>query len=142
MEAASEVAGGVVWELTFFVSAFFLGFCLRMGYDILWLFRRLVRHKRFFVGLEDFFFWVTGSVLMFGLMFRENNGTPRLFAILGALAGMFLYHIGPGSLFRMLTEKILGFLGKCQKKIRENVGKLLKKRKKQGRIKKEANYKE
>lgn len=142
MEAASAVVGGVAWELTFFARAFLLGFCLRMGYDGLWLFRRLIRHRHFWITAEDFLFWAAGSVMMFGLLFRENNGTPRLFALLGVLAGMLLYHLGPSPLFCKAVDFCLRAVGKCGKKIREKVGKVLKKRKKKVRIKEEPNYKE
>ena len=54
---------------------------------------------------------------MFGLLFRENNGTPRLFSLIGIAVGMALYQLGPakltGSLFCKIRKKRL----KMQRKL-------------------------
>lgn len=142
METASAVTDGVVWELLFFARAFFLGFCLRMGYDGLLLFRMLLRHRHIVISLEDFIFWMTGSVLMFGLLFRENNGTPRLFALAGVLAGMVLYHLGPSALVCGLFDRILRFLRRKRKIIGKNVKEALKKMKNRVRMGKRKENKE
>lgn len=134
MEEADALMGGVRWELLFFAEVFFLGFCLRMSYEILWIFRRLVRHRHFFITLEDFCFWLTGSILMFGLLFKENNGTPRLFAIFGVLIGMGMCHLGPGRLFRSLFNLWLSKIKALNKIFRNFIRKVLKKGKKKGTI--------
>ena len=119
MEEAAKVIGGVTGELLFFARSFFLGFLLRLGYDPLIFMRKLFRHPKFLVDIQDVFFWTAGSFLMFGLLFRENNGTPRLFSIVGIVAGMILYQFGPGKLtkifFNWLQKKQRGW----QKKYRE-----------------------
>lgn len=98
MEETAKVIGGVAGELLFFSRSFFLGFMLRMCYDPLVLLRKALRHPWWLVNLQDVLFWAVSSLCMFGLLFRENNGTPRLFALAGILAGMILYHLGPGKL--------------------------------------------
>ncbi|MBQ8638483.1 MAG: spore cortex biosynthesis protein YabQ [Lachnospiraceae bacterium] len=135
METASALTG-VAWEIHFFLHAFWLGFCLRMGYDGLLLLRRILKHSRFFVSLEDLFFWLVGSVMMFGLLFRENNGTPRLFALVGLILGMSMYHLGPSRIVCGLFDKGLGIGKRCGKIFGENVREVLQKRKKAVRIKK------
>lgn len=142
METASAVMDGVAWELLFFVRAFFLGFCLRMGYDGLLLLRLLLRHRHIVISLEDFIFWMTGSVLMFGLLFQENNGTPRLFALAGVLAGMLLYHLGPSPLICGLFDRILRLIRRKRKIIGKNVKEALKKMRNQFRMKTRKEHKE
>lgn len=106
MEEAAKVIGGVTGELLFFARSFLLGFLLRLGYEPLILMRKLFRHPKLVVDVQDILFWTAGSFLMFGLLFRENNGTPRLFSLVGILAGMILYQLGPGRLTGSLFNKL------------------------------------
>ncbi len=106
MEEAAKVIGGVTGELVFLSRSFLLGFLLRLGYEPLILLRKLFRHSKLLVDLQDIFFWTVGSFLMFGLLFRENNGTPRLFSIVGILFGMLLYQLGPAQLSKLLFCKL------------------------------------
>ena len=106
MEEAAKVIGGVTGELLFFARSFLLGFLLRLGYEPLILVRKLFRHPKLLVDVQDILFWTAGSCLMFGLLFRENNGTPRLFSLVGILTGMILYQLGPGHLTGWLFDKL------------------------------------
>ena len=112
MEEAAKVIGGITGELVFFVRSFFLGFVLRMCYDPLILLRKTWHHPRWLVNLQDALYWMAGSLTMFGLLFRENNGTPRLFAIAGILTGMLLYQLGPGRLTIYLYQMLLRRAGR------------------------------
>ena len=119
MEEAATVIGGVTGELLFFARSFLLGFLLRLGYEPLILARKLFRHPKLLVDVQDILFWTAGSFLMFGLLFRENNGTPRLFSIIGILAGMALYQLGPGQLTKTLFNRLQKKQREWQKKYRE-----------------------
>lgn len=134
MEETSAVIKSINWELFFFLRAFFLGFCMRMGYDIFLVLRRLWKHGRFWIAMEDFIFWGMGSILMFGLLFRENNGTPRGFALLGILSGMILYHFGPSPFFLGIFDMVRKKVRKLEKIIWKKVVDLLQKMKKQSRM--------
>ncbi len=125
MEETSEIIKGVDWELFFFLRAFFLGFSLRMGYDFFLISRRLWKHHGFWITVEDFIFWMTGSILMFGLLFKENNGTPRLFALLGVLAGMILYHVGPSPCVLSLFQWIQKLMKKVKIRLKNRVMKIV-----------------
>lgn len=64
------------------------------AYDVLRVFRGLVRHKDFFVGVEDFCYWVTVGALSFRFLYQENDGTIRWFAIAGIGLGMLVFSLG------------------------------------------------
>ena len=80
LEEAAKVIGGVAGELVFFMRSFMLGFLMRLGYEPIIFFRRVFRQPKLLLDVQDVLFWTFGSFLMFGLLFRENNGTPRLFS--------------------------------------------------------------
>ncbi len=153
MEEAATVIRGVTGELLFFARSFLLGFLLRLGYEPLILARKLFRHPKLLVDVQDIVFWTAGSFLMFGLLFRENNGTPRFFSIIGILAGMALYQLGLGQLTKTLFNRLQKKHRQWQKKqrawrrkrweervkkreVRQNRRKLQKKKKEASKIEK------
>ena len=117
MEEAAKVIGGVAGELVFFMRSFLLGFLMRLGYEPIIFFRRVFRQPKLLLDVQDVLFWTFGRFLMFGLLFRENNGTPRLFSLIGIAAGMALYQLGPakltGSLFCKIRKKRLKMQRRC-----------------------------
>lgn len=78
-------------ENMFLLYALLMGIFITFVYDILRIVRRVIPHGNFMISLEDMVFWIYCAVKVFILMYRESNGTLRWFAILGALAGMFVY---------------------------------------------------
>ena len=78
-------------ENVFLLHALLMGIFITFIYDLLRIFRLVVPHNGFFVSTEDLLFWVYCGGEVFLLMYHESDGTLRWFAVLGALAGMFLY---------------------------------------------------
>lgn len=103
-------------EVTFLWHSAVLGSCIALTYDCLRILRRIFRHNRFTVSLEDILFWIACAVAIFAMFYRENNGMFRWFAVLGASAGLFAYEktVSPflvPVLSRML-KRLLAALGK------------------------------
>ena len=78
-------------ENVFLLHALLMGIFITFIYDLLRIFRLVVPHNGFFVSAEDLLFWVYCGGEVFLLMYHESDGTLRWFAVLGALAGMYLY---------------------------------------------------
>ena len=81
---------------------------LLMVYDGIRLFRMICPHRRFWVNLEDFFYWIYCGAMTFGMLYRLNDGGLRGYAIAGTLAGMAGYQY-------LVSRKLL----KCLKKGQE-----------------------
>lgn len=122
-------------------------------YDILRVFRRLVRHSFFAVSAEDFLYWVFVGIEAFLFLYRENDGTIRWFVLAGIGLGMLIFSMGisrfgvpalswflsrvigiPLRFFRRIIKKMLTPLVNLGRRFRRA---LRKKRKK--RLKKEEN---
>lgn len=105
---------GIVKETDFFLRSIGSGIFLMFLYDILRIIRRLMKHEHHLIALEDIVYWCICGVLMFLLIFRENDGNIRGFAIGGIIGGMILYHETVSSYFvqgaTFLLSKILFFL--------------------------------
>lgn len=153
----------IIIELHFFGTSILWGVLLLIFYDVLRIFRRLISHNSFFVALEDLLYWMVSSVLIFRMMYQQNNGIIRGFSILGMLLGMLIYHgtisdicvtaistflqriehliqwivsliLSPFCFFFKLLKKILLRLLKLFKKFTSFFSKLLKKKKESGKI--------
>ncbi len=83
----------IVQELTFFAHSFLMGLAITFAYDWIHVLRRLFKHGTILTSLEDLFFWLVSGLAVFYMLYRENNGTLRWFAVVGAAIGMFIYKV-------------------------------------------------
>ncbi len=83
----------IVQEITLFLHSILAGLLITFAYDWILIVRELVRHRTVLISIEDFFFWVACGIGVFYLLYRENNGILRWFAVVGATMGMVLYKI-------------------------------------------------
>jgi spore cortex biosynthesis protein YabQ len=92
------------------VHSFFLGILIALVYDGFLILRRLLPHNSFFVSLEDLLFWAGCAIGVFLVLYKENNGILRWFAVAGAGLGMFLYKKTLSPLIIRIFYKLLSFL--------------------------------
>lgn len=83
----------ILQEIRLFLISAMFGILLGMFYDLLRIFRRLVKHGVWWVAIEDLLFFLCASLLVFSMIFAENDGTIRFFSMGSLLAGTFLYYI-------------------------------------------------
>lgn len=141
----------IVDEVTFFLHSFLLGAAISFAYDGFIILRRLIKHNLFLISLEDLIFWIACAIGVFYMLYEENNGILRWFAVFGATLGMIAYKKSVSSLLvnvistaiertirvllcifrflfkpvRFLNRKICGVLGSSAKKGKK-VGRCLK----------------
>ena len=84
------MSGGILLELELFARSFLCGMFLALLYDLLRLFRRLVRHGNFALAVEDLLYWLACALLVFRMLYEENSGAIRGFAIVAVILGMLL----------------------------------------------------
>ncbi len=104
----------IVQELTFFAHSVLMGLAITFVYDWIHVLRRLIRHGKVLTSLEDLCFWLACGVAVFYMLYRENDGTLRWFAILGATIGMLFYKLIVRDTFTYIMStclhKIMWFL--------------------------------
>lgn len=61
-------------------------------YDLLRIFRRVVPHGVWAVSVEDVLYWIGTALLVFQLLYQENDGAVRGYALFAVAVGMLLYH--------------------------------------------------
>lgn len=100
----------IVGETLFLYHSVLLGVFVAVIYDMIRIFRRVIKHNRFFISLEDILYWVFCAFEVFYLLYKESSGVLRWFSILGIALGMFLYLI---SLSRYVIHIVSGAINKC-----------------------------
>lgn len=80
-----------MFELQFFSKAFLLGVLMMIAYDVIRIFRRLIPHGTAAVAVEDILYWLICGVNIFCMLYLENSGAIRGFAIAAVVLGMLLY---------------------------------------------------
>ncbi len=117
---------GILKELHFFGLAVLRGMLILALYDLIRIFRRVAPHGVWTVALEDLCYWIGTALLIFQLLYRENDGALRGYALLAVGVGMLVYHQIFGNWLVNWISGILGWiLGLILKPFRAVWGKLV-----------------
>lgn len=81
----------IMKEVMFLIHSFVLGVVITFVYDGFLILRRLIKHTMLLVSLEDMLFWLACAISVFYMLYEENNGILRWFAVAGAALGMITY---------------------------------------------------
>lgn len=106
----------IVLEMQFFLVSVFWGIIILIIYDCLRILRRIIPHNKQAVASEDLLFWIFSGVLIFNMMYEQNNGIIRGFSIMGMAIGMLLYNHSFSSFYvertSILLRKVLGLIAR------------------------------
>ena len=81
----------IVQEVTFFLHSILMGLIITFAYDWIRIFRRLFKHGKVLTSIEDLLYWFACGIGVFYMLYMENSGVLRWFAVMGAALGMFFY---------------------------------------------------
>ncbi len=101
-------------EIVIFFVAVKTGIYLTLVYDILRIFRRVVKHNEIIVGIQDLIFWIVGGLFIFSMLFENTSGIIRTFVLVGMIMGAYLFNATIG---KYLVKYISHFLNIVLKKI-------------------------
>lgn len=106
----------IMEEAVLFADGFILGALLVAGYDLIRVFRRLIRHGIIWVSVEDCIYWLVSAVLMFAMLYQNNEGRIRAYIFGAAVLGGFIYHLLLGKYFIKIVSKVILTIKKQLKK--------------------------
>ncbi len=101
------MSGAILGELRFFALALLRGVLILALYDVIRVFRRVIFHGVWAVAAEDLLYWIATALLVFELLYRENDGAVRGYALFAVAVGMLFYH---QTVSGWLVEHIAGVL--------------------------------
>ncbi len=87
-----DVSQSILGEADFFLVSVCSGCLMVLVYDVLRVFRRLVRHGVIWTAVEDIIYWIACAVMIFAMLYQRNDGLIRGFAIGGIIIGMLIYN--------------------------------------------------
>lgn len=90
--------------------ALLYGAMITIVYDLIRIFRRVIAHGNWWIGIEDFIFWIWAAFWIFSVLYRENDGSFRMYTIASMVLGMIIYHV-------TISEPFVVFAGKIFKKL-------------------------
>ncbi len=97
----------IMQELTFFTHSVLMGVVITFAYDWIRVLRRLFKHGTVLISVEDLLFWFVCGIGVFYMLYKENDGTLRWFAVLGATIGMFFYKMIVRDTFTNIMSTII-----------------------------------
>ncbi len=100
----------VVDQLYIFAWAIIFGGLLGLFYDFIRIFRRLLPHEKFAIGIEDLLFWFIAGIIIFGYVFNTNDGKMRGFIFIGLSLGATFY-------FMLLSSIIIYYVTRFISKV-------------------------
>ena len=121
------MSGAIGLQCTFFLVSVLWGAILFVLYDILRIARRIKKHKWFTIAAEDVLYWILAALLIFRMMYEQNDGIIRGFSILGMGLGMIIYSqtispyfvVGVSTFFLFIGRQIHRFLRMITKPFRK-----------------------
>lgn len=100
----------IEYEVRLLVMSFLMGGGFMAVYDCLRVFRLLCPHSAACIGIEDMLYWIYAAVMTFLLLYQENDGGIRAYAVAAAFAGMALYRHFISRIFLKYLKKLLKYL--------------------------------
>ena len=100
----------IMQELTFFTHSVLMGVVITFVYYWIRVLRSLYKHGTVLMSIEDLLFWFACGIGVFYMLYRENDGTLRWFAVLGAAIGMFFYKM-------IVRDAFVNIMSTCLHKI-------------------------
>lgn len=101
----------VYTELDLFWHAIKFGISIGFLYDCIRIFRRVSAHNLVAVSIEDFLYWLFCGFKLFLLLYRYNNGSLRLYILMGVGIGMLLYKMLFGNMY---VTYVSGFINRIK----------------------------
>ena len=98
----------IINEVSFLLHSFFMGIVISLTYDGFLVLRKLIRHNLLMISLEDMIFWIACAIGVFYMLYEENNGVLRWFAVFGATLGMIAYKKTVSSIVVYIVSLIIG----------------------------------
>jgi spore cortex biosynthesis protein YabQ len=93
-----------------FIISILNGLFLGLVYDLLRVLRRIIKHPKWLINIEDIGFWIFGSIIIFLDIFKNNNGVLRYFLCIGVFLGLVIYFSLISKMVILVIMKVYNFL--------------------------------
>lgn len=74
-----------------FVKSIQIGIMIAVLYDLIRIFRKMIKHPNWMVQVEDVLYWLMCILIGFSSLYMHNYGDIRLFIFIGMILGAIFY---------------------------------------------------
>ena len=103
-------------QLLLFLTAIEIGICMGVLFDLIRIFRKLIKHPNFFVQIEDMLYWVTCGFIGFYMLYICNYAEIRPYIFIGIILGGIFYFATFSIIFMKIATIVIfyikAFIGK------------------------------
>ncbi len=99
---------GLGTELRGFVTAVFSGMTVVCAYACIRRLRRVFRHSRMLVNVEDAIYWICMAGYLFDQIYHVSNGVIRWYFVAGIIVGAVVFYT--------VEKRIRNRINRCVKK--------------------------
>ncbi|MFV0439873.1 MAG: spore cortex biosynthesis protein YabQ [Lachnospirales bacterium] len=78
-------------QLDLFLTSIMLGVITAIFFDFFRIIRKVFIHKRYFVYLEDLFFWILSTFVFYYVFLHKNNGEIRIYMVFGYICATICF---------------------------------------------------
>ncbi len=89
------------------IEALITGAVMGIYYDVFRFIRRIFKFSTFTVAVQDVLFWITSAIPVFFICIKLNGGYFRIYFIIFALVGWFIYFQTIGKLIFIAFDLII-----------------------------------
>ena len=97
----------ILLELYVFCEALIHGVALAVMYDVVRIFRRILKRNAVLVAIEDVIISLIATFVTFNMIYRENQGSLRAYIFTGMFMGIVVYHLSVSRFLVNITSKCL-----------------------------------
>lgn len=109
----------IIGELWFLFQSLLLGAGIIILYDCLRILRKVIKHSRIIITVEDILYWIVCGFLIFRMFHNENDGVLRGFSAAGIAIGMVACQY-------TISKLLVKYLSLIINKIIEYIAKLIR----------------
>ena len=93
-----------------FLTAVQIGILMGIIFDLIRIFRKLIRHPNFLVQIEDMLFWVVCALIGFYRLYVCNYAEIRPFVFVGMILGAFFYFMTFSVIFMKIATIVIQYV--------------------------------
>ena len=109
-----------------FVLSLGFGFCIGILYDVMRLFRVLLKNTKSAFLVFDLLYMLTAAILTFLFLLTATGGSIRAYALLGEFLGFFIYFVTIGTVLAACFDRLAYALQTVTAKISQGIKRVLK----------------
>ena len=85
------ISDAVQNHVRLFLLAMLWGIAVAASYDLLRIFRRIIKPRHLFYYIQEILFWLAETLVIFRLLYIYDDGAIRSYTMLGLFVGMAVY---------------------------------------------------